>query len=84
MTKGNQLAVKDLEYKITTKQKGDIMEKNLEIRKYACGCVDSHDSALWSSTSVDHCKDHAFREDGSFTERDENPAACEGIAYVVE
>lgn len=55
----------------------------IEIRKYACGCVDHHDASLISSTCVDHCNDHAFREDGTFTESDECPAACEGVGYEV-
>lgn len=54
-----------------------------EIRVYSCGCVDFHDSEKWSSTQVEHCADHLFREDGSLTERDENPAACEGLAYTI-
>jgi hypothetical protein len=54
-----------------------------EIRLYSCGCVDYHNDSLWSSQCVEHCADHSFRADGTITEQDENPAECEGVAYVV-
>ena len=53
-----------------------------EYRKYECGCEDTHDAELWSSTSVNHCAEHSWR-DGELRPSDENPAECEGIRYQV-
>ena len=53
-----------------------------EIRVYDCGCVDTHDSELWGSTCVDHCKAHSWTGE-ELTQSWENPAAFEGIPYTV-
>lgn len=52
----------------------------IEIRKFKCGCVDHHDSALWASTCVTPCQEH----DTGF---DFDPEWCQalydGVPYVV-
>ena len=50
-------------------------------RIYECGCVSTHRPELWSSISVDHCPRHSWTGD-EFTERDENPAHYEEVAFV--
>lgn len=54
----------------------------LEMRLYTCGCVDYHDSNLWSSTLMDHCSDHSYSGDTA-TDSDVNLAKMAGLSYRI-